>query len=1226
MSRWRLIRESLTHYGRYHVAVALGVVAATAVLTGALVVGDSVRGSLRSMALDRLGRIDHALVSSRFFRAQLADELSRHDGFAQSFEAAVPIVLVSATVERAATAPEGHGVATTRSGNVTLIGCDKRFWSVGRGGPPQQPAGDQIVLNQTLADDLSVAAGDEVLLRVGFQSDIPPDTPLGRKTETVRSRRLRVSHIVPSRGLGRFGLRPNQQLPHNAFVALATLQDMLEKPGRANVLLVSRRPQSDESPPRSSARIENNRGGSSPVRRGHNASDGARTGDLNAWLRPRLTDLGLDLRRLGPGHWQLTSQRLLLDPAVVEAAQRAFTAAGLETRRVFTYLANRIASADREIPYSTITAADFDRPPPFGPLYTPDGQPIGPLADDEIVLNQWAAEALQVKPGATIEIDYFQPETTHGVVAESTVRLRLKAIAAIRPPAVGRHLTPEMRGITDRLTMADWDPPFPFDSRRITDRDENYWDQYGTTPKAFISLRRGIELWRSRFGQTTSLEIALRPDHPPGQPEPSLEELQARLRETIDPASLGMAFRPVRRLALRASRGTTAFEGLFLGFSFFVIASAVLLIVLLFRLSIDRRASQIGMLAAVGWPKRRITRTLVAEGTIVALAGAAVGVAVGMGYGWLMLVGLQTWWLDAIRTPFLQLFVSLRSLTIGYTAGLVVSTLTMLWSLRQLRRLAPRDLLAGQTTAPESVSAGRRSPARAVGWSLIGLALIVALAAPMLEGDAQTGAFFGSGALILIGMLLVVWCQLRQAALGTVIVRGRRRLIGLAMRNAARNPTRSGLTLALVAAATFLIVAISAFRLEPPRDTRRRDTGSGGFSLLARAAAPIYHDLNKPAAREELGFSEQESQQIDQATIFAFRLRPGDDASCLNLYHPQQPTVLGVPHQLIERGGFQWAAVAPGENNPWRLLERPLATAAEAQPHHDNAAAANRSQASPHPPGKPKPSASTTDTRETNLSQAAPRSTASPASNRRSSPVVPVVLDQNTAMFSLHLTGGVGSRYTMSDGSGRQLTFEVVGLLKNSIFQGQLLIAQSWFERLFPEVNGYRYFLIDVPPEQQTQVAQTLESALGDLGLDVQTTASLLQNFFAVQNTYLSTFQSLGGLGLLLGTFGLATVQLRNVFERRGELALLRAVGFQPRRLAWLVILENTCLLLGGLAIGSAAALVAVGPHWWTGRATLPVASLTGTLGLVVAVGTAAGFLAVRAMLQAPLVAALRGD
>ena len=136
----------------------------------------------------------------------------------------------------------------------------------------------------------------------------------------------------------------------------------------------------------------------------------------------------------------------------------------------------------------------------------------------------------------------------------------------------------------------------------------------------------------------------------------------------------------------------------------------------------------------------------------------------------------------------------------------------------------------------------------------------------------------------------------------------------------------------------------------------------------------------------------------------------------------------------------------------------------------------------------------------------------------------------------------------------------------------------------------------------------------------------VLAGLMALQNTYLRTFQSLGALGLLLGTFGLAAVQLRSVLERRGEMALLRAAGFRRRRLALLVLLENVMLLLAGLATGIVAALLAVLPHMLGGGAEVPFGELGVMLGLVLLVGIVAGALAAQSTLRVPLLAALREE
>ena len=222
MSAIRLILSSLWFHWRTNLAVACGVAVGTAVLTGALLVGDSMRGSLRHLTLDRLGRIDECLVSDHFFRAALADEL-----------AAAPAILLRASLEN--TEPQ----SSARANRVELIGCDARFWQLGAGGPRQLPGPREIVLNRPLAEQLGVRVGDTVLLRLPRFGAIPADSALGRKDETIRTQRLTVSEIIAAEGLGRFGLRPTQRLPRNAYVPLAWLQEQLDQPGRANAILVS---------------------------------------------------------------------------------------------------------------------------------------------------------------------------------------------------------------------------------------------------------------------------------------------------------------------------------------------------------------------------------------------------------------------------------------------------------------------------------------------------------------------------------------------------------------------------------------------------------------------------------------------------------------------------------------------------------------------------------------------------------------------------------------------------------------------------------------------------------------------------------------------------------------------------------------------------------------------------------------------------------------------------
>ena len=1177
MNGFRFVTRSLRHHWRMNVAVALGVLAATAVLTGALLVGDSVRGSLRDLTLDRLGEIDEVLVSDRYFRAGLAQEIGNDADVANLFQAVVPAILVpQATVEHRA------ADRVQRSSQVLLVGADARFWAMGTEGsaPDPLPRGREIVLNEPLAADLGVERGDRVVVRLGGAQDVPAESPLGRTSGQIRNlAQLTVADIIPASGLGRFNLRASQSLPRNAFVPIELVQQALDEPNRVNALLV---------------------GDDQPTAESTSAASAA----LDHALRPTLDDYGFRINRVRHtfegedgeqeilDYFNVTTDRMMFSPAAAEAAQEAF--APYDAQPLLTYVANRIvvAAAGEEsdsspIPYSIVTALEPQAD--IGPLINEAGEPIE-LAPNEIALNSWAAEDLDVEPGATIRLHYYAPETTHGEFEELSAEFQLAAVLPLtepfagptrneparydEPPTVANdpQMTPEVEGVTDQQTIDDWDAPFPMDNSLIRSQDEQYWELHRTTPKAFISLATGTRLWGSRFGSVTSFRIPT-PERITSETE--AETFEKELREAFRDAllerrtALGFEFVPVKRQGLAAAQGTTPFDVLFLSLSFFIIAAALILVALLFRLGIEQRSAELGALLAVGLQRRQTVRLMVAEGAIVAAVGAFAGVPVGIGYAWLMLTGLRTWWLDAVQTPFLQLHIGWLSLVIGYVAGLLICVLTIAWSIRQTRKISVRRLLGGPPwRSPQQANRPRRwmtAVAAVCFVAATGLAIVAAMG-----GAMQAAAFAGAGAAVLTGALIVIWARFQSGPVQATI-QGSYPLLRLAGRNAQRNPGRSTMTIALMAVASFLIIAMSAFQLAPT------EQGTAGFDLIAESAEPVYENLDSSEGRRELFGSR--AQALNGVDVLAFRVKAGDDASCRNLYRPQSPRILGVTPEIVEHfddaeaTSFAWSSTAATSEaetkNPWRLLGTAVPTPGEA---------------------------------------------------------VPVVIDKNTAMYSLKLYRGIGEEFDIQYEDGTDVRFRVAGLLANSILQGGLLVGEADLLARFPDISGYRYFLIDTHQGRQRETVELLEDRLSDQGFDAVPARQVLAELLAVQNTYLSTFQSLGALGLLLGTFGLATVQLRNVLERRGELAVLRAAGFRRRRLAGMVLLENVLLLLAGLATGAGAALLVVLPHMWFGGASVPLLTLLVMLVAIFTAGVVTGLAAVRATLKAPLILALRGQ
>jgi putative ABC transport system permease protein len=841
----------------------------------------------------------------------------------------------------------------------------------------------------------------------------------------------------------------------------------------------------------------------------------------------------------------------------------------------------------RKIPYSIFTGVDSLAG--IGPLLDDKGKPIT-LADNEIVLNQWAADDMNAKVGDNIAVTFYLPESSHGRLRERQPPpvFKLRAIAELKTKegkataAADPRLTPEMPGVTDQKSISDWDLPFEL-VEKIRPQDEKYWDEYRTIPKAFISLAAAKQLFASRWGTISLIRIPINP------PQLLSDVDLRRFASEIDPAALGMQVLPLKQLGLEAAAGTTPFGGLFLGFSFFLIAAAVMLVAILFQLGIQQRAAELGTLAAIGIEPRRILRLLAGEGVLVAAIGATIGIVAGVLYAWLVIFGLRTWWIAAISTPFIELHVAWLSLLIGWLVGVIVSWIAIWWSIRKLVRTPAARLLVGLVEVERRpvVDSARRptlwgQAARLASWAslrvaLVAVAITLCAIGFFLHGEAQAGVFFGSGAAVLLLLLGEIRHWLRSSGRRTHIGFSLMRLSAL---NTARNPGRSTLTIGLVAAASFLIVAVSAFRLDTG------EAGTGGFQFVATSDQPIDYDLNTTEGRRELGLSDEANKQLENWRAYSLRVAAGEDASCLNLYQPTQPRVLGIPKAFVERRGFAWSATAAGfADKPWKALDAELG--------RDSAGNNN----------------------------------------------VPTVLDMSTAVYSLHLKG-VGSRLAIRDGAGHDVMLEVVGLLDNSVLQGNALVSEANFLRLFPDTGGYRFFLIEQmhkasgsadhpsggPPSSSRDLPQVLESALAEEGFDVTDAKEQLAQFLAVQNTYLSTFQSLGALGLLLGTIGLAVVQLRSVLERRGELALMRASGFKRGRLVRMVVWENAVLLVGGLAVGCAAAVIALIPQWAPHGASVPWGTLAMLLGTIAVAGIVAGWLATRSTLSAPILPALRGD
>lgn len=1134
LTPWRLVAASLRYYWPTHLLVVAGVAVAASVLAGALVVGDSVRASLRALAVERLGRTDLAVSSTTFVREALAEAVTADPAFGGAFAGLAPLAVLEGTVTHERSRRTAHG--------VRVYGVDDRFARF-QAVAALAPGGRDALLSPALARDLEAQVDDGLILRVARPTDIPLSTLYGRRDEAGVRIRLRAARVLDATSLGEFSLAPTQVEVRAIFVPLARLQQDLGLAGRVNAFVAALGPDAPADPRATEATL-------------------ARLVHAHA----SLADLGLRLRAAADGRALVVESPagLVADP-LARAVQRVADNLGAAVVPVLTHLANTIATDRASLPYSTVSALDLTH---YARLWGPPdwlpAQAEATAAGPYIWLNEWAAAELRPEPGEIVALEYYLWSDERGLETRTSEFL-FAGIVPMAGAGGDRTLTPEYPGITDADRVTSWDPPFPIDLGRVRDRDEAYWERWRAAPKAFVALPTGQFLWPSVFGSVTSLRVVA----PEGQAASAFAELFGeRLRDAIRPADAGLQVRAVRADSLAAAQGTTDFGEYFVYFSAFLVASGLLLAYLFFALGLEQRAREAGLLAAVGFTPADLRRHFLREGAVLAALGGVLGAIGALGYARLVVYGLRTWWVDAVNTSVLEVHVGAGSLAAGALLPAAAGLAALGAALRTMARRSTRALLAGAVGSGLDLAV---PPSSARWWRLhaaavLAVAAAIAVALAALGVLPHTPAFFGAGTALLGAGLAAASARLWAPSQTTLAPGTPALLARFGLRHARWRPTRSVLSLALVAFAVFVLVTVGAFRRDPAAIALARDAGTGGYVLMAESVAPLLHDPNTAAGRAELGLPED---ALAGVRIARFRLRPGDDASCLTLYRPQQPRILAPAPEFIAEGRFRFAASladTPDERaNPWRLLDRRFPDGA-----------------------------------------------------------IPVVVDATSLAYVLHRR--VGDDLALPLPGGGTATLRIVAALADSVFQSELLMGEAAFVRLFPRHEGYRVWLLEAPEERAAELATLLEDRLADFGVDVVDTRARLAAYHRVENTYLSTFQALGTLGLLVGTLGLGAVLARNALERRRELGLLRAVGYEPVHLRWIVLAEGGGLLAGGLLLGSAAALVAIAPALAGRAGAAPWGTLLGVGALVFAAGSLATLAAVRLASRSSVVEAVKTE
>ncbi|WP_167615232.1 ABC transporter permease [Maribellus sediminis] len=851
MTRPQFILKSFIHYFKANLLVALGVAISAMVLTGSLVIGDSVRYSLTQATFYRLGETTHLVsVKERYFRQEMAAEMEAR----QPEIKATPILLL----EGIAVADGGQ----RRANKVQVVGVDSDFSEISNTSVFSELENNEIAISQNLAEKLQVQEGDNLLIRIKKASLIPMNAPFVSAEETTVALRASVKTVLTKEQLGRFNLKNSQTAPFNIFLSIGRLNQLMDFEGKANQILVKS--------------ILHN---------------GVILQTVNNCLTP--ADAGLQVEQIGKSNEvEISTERVFIEEKVAETLQKL-----PDADPILTYFVNEIAEETTSREPRAASSANHQSPTiPYSFVSSLQG-----IGENEISLNKWAADDLGANVGDSIVLKYWQIGPLRKLIEKESLFI-VREIIPMNSVLCDPDRVPELPGLSDAGHCREWEAGVPINLDAIRDKDEQYWNEYKGTPKAFVSFGKALEMWSNRFGNYTAFRFPAATF--------SEEKFTEVFKQNITSADLGMMVEPIRANGVQAAQNGTDFSGLFIGLSFFILIAAIILTALLFRFNLENRSTQVGLLAALGFQQKQIRRIYISEGLVTAVFGAVLGVIVSVFYTRLVFRILNTLWFDIVRTNVLEIKIVPLTLVTGFLISVLVSLGAIFISVRkfQQRQIAEiQKSMARKSTKKFNVIYD------VLMWiSLVAVVIISGL--QLTAGKLEPSMFFTSGALLLLGLLLLFRKILRRIA---KTVSNEPTFFTLIKANLGRNLSRSLTVVILFALGTFIVVSTGSNKLDLFANAQNKTSGTGGFLYFAETTVPVLFDINDPQKKAEEGI-------FEKFDVVQFRKVDGDDASCLNLNRIAQPAILGVdPEALADRFSFA-VKEKEVEGDPWLALDTDL--------------------------------------------------------------------------------------------------------------------------------------------------------------------------------------------------------------------------------------------------------------------------------------------------------------
>jgi putative ABC transport system permease protein len=440
------IIRTIIYYWKDAVYQVIIIAILSAIISGSLFTGYSVRTSLKLNAREKLGNTDIILSSGiRYLDPTIAGKIKAKTG-----DNAAPILEADGFCQNFNTG------ATAL--NIKIYGVNHDFF-VFQGNDSIFIEPGTVAINIQLAELLGINKGDELILYLSETDPIPANAPFAPGT-TGRSKVLKVGRILPTAESGDFSLAISQLAPVNAFINLDEAGTEINIAQKVNRILI------------------NNDSGN---------SEASYLNIINDLLSP--SDIGFSIRESDKtGEPELISDRIFIDSVIVKEVLHVYP----DASPVLTYLANSIAKGSNSTPYSFVSALPSS-------LYP--GIDTG-----EVVVSKWLADDLNCNPGDTLDLTwYYQSQGNR--LEEASKSFIISEIISDDNDYADPSLMPEFPGISGSTSCSDWDAGVPILLDKIRKEDEEYWNLKKGTPKALISYDAGQKIWGNEYGIATAIRF-----------------------------------------------------------------------------------------------------------------------------------------------------------------------------------------------------------------------------------------------------------------------------------------------------------------------------------------------------------------------------------------------------------------------------------------------------------------------------------------------------------------------------------------------------------------------------------------------------------------------------------------------------------------------------------------------------------------------------------------------